>query len=90
MLADALSTPAFASLESLASASPVAFDPLLTALRVGAGQHLTDLAFGEHYGSLSEESILQLYEALAIEDICPKLESVNFLGEGETAWLKSF
>ena len=68
------------------SALPVAFDTLLAALRAGAGGHLEEFKFS-HFDPLSEASILQLYEALTTEDICPKPSSVNFLGEGEAASL---
>lgn len=88
VLADALSTPAFASLDSLAvpTALPVAFDPLLAALRAGAGEHLEEIKFGD-FDPLSEASILQLYEALTTEDIYPKLNLVHFLGDGEAGIL---
>lgn len=89
-LANALCTPAFASLREIYTwtASSTLFDPLLAAFRSGACKQLGVMHLGGNDNkALSEGSIMQLYEALVKENICPKLRQVDRMKDGVAARL---
>jgi hypothetical protein len=90
VLANALFTPAFASLRELIvwDLPSVSFDPLFGAFEAGAGIQLQDLCFGDFNDEIMDEYMVsQVHEALKKEDILPKLRYVNYLGDGEAAAL---
>lgn len=84
VLADALFTPAFASLRELNvwESPTVVFNPLMKAFRAGAGKHLETLVIGTSDEAIGDGFLQQLYYALT-RDECPKLSRVSYRVDGK-------